>query len=230
MRTTIHCIAAALTLLLASAAALADTAAPNSARIGAYFVSYHSTATDISGPLTPPGLNAKIDSNTTVYFAYVRTLSKHFEVELAFGIPPTTKTKGKGPAYLGSVPFDGVEISSAKWASPTLLFNYVFFDESARFRPYIGVGVNHTTFYERRSTAAGDAVAGGPTRISLPSSTGIAGTIGMSYRVKDAWNVYASYSASKVKSDLTAETAGVVRTSHIDFGPRTWVLSVGYSF
>jgi outer membrane protein len=165
-----------------------------------------------------------------VYLAYVRTISPHFEVELAFGVPPSTKTKGKGPALLGSVPFDGVEISSAKWASPTLLFNYVFFDESARFRPYIGVGVNHTAFYERRSTAAGNAVAGGPTKISLSSSTGIAGTIGMSYRFKDAWHVYASYSASKVKSDLKAETDGLIRTSTIDFGPRAFVLSVGYSF
>lgn len=230
MKSIITSSVAVLGLLAASAAVAEDSTPKNSARIGAYFISYHTKADDLSGPLTPPGLNTKIQSNSTLYLAYVRTFSPHFEVELAFGVPPRTKTKGSGPATLGSVPFDGVEISSAKWASPTLLFNYVFFDPSARFRPYIGIGMNHTAFYERRSTPAGDAVAGGPTKISLTSSTGIAGTVGMSYRFDNAWHVYASYSASRVTSDLTANTAGLIRRSHISFGPRTFVLSVGYSF
>lgn len=218
-------------LALVSATAAAQDPMPmNSARIGVYFLSYHTSGSDITGPMTPPGLNTRLVSNQTLYLAYVRTLSKHFELELAFGVPPTTRTKGSGPATVGSVPYDGVEISSAKWASPTLLLNYVFFDETARFRPYIGVGMNHTAFYERRSTAAGDAIAGGPTRISLTASTGIAGTVGLNYRMKDNWHLYASYSMSHVASDLKADTAGLVRTSHISFGPRAFVLSMGYSF
>jgi len=229
IETIIHCVIGAL--LLGSSAAMAEDSAPlNSARIGVYFLSYHSSGSDITGPMTPAGLNTKLDSNQTLYLAFVRTLSKHFELEFAFGVPPTTKTKGSGPATVGSVPFDGVEISTAKWASPTLLLNYVFFDETARFRPYIGVGVNHTAFYERRSTAAGNAIAGGPTKLSLSASTGIAGTVGLSYRFTDNWHLYASYSASHVASDLKADTAGLVRTAHISFGPRAFVLSTGYSF
>lgn len=219
------------TLVLLSSAAMAEDSAPlNSARIGMYILSYHSSGSDITGPMTPAGLNTKVDSNQAVYLAFVRTLSKHFELEFALGVPPLNKTRGSGPATVGSVPFDGVEIATARWLSPTLLLNYVFFDETARFRPYIGVGVNHTAFYQRRSTAAGDAVAGGPTRISLSASTGIAGTVGLNYRIKDNWHLYVSYSASHVASDLKSDTAGLIRTSHISFGPRAFVLSTGYSF
>jgi hypothetical protein len=43
-------------------------------------------------------------------------------------------------------------------------------------------------------------------------------------------SVYASYSASQVNTRLIANTAGVLRTSHIEFGPRAVVLSAGYNF
>jgi len=42
--------------------------------------------------------------------------------------------------------------------------------------------------------------------------------------------VYASYSISQVKTKLDADTAGVIRTSHISFGPQVFIASVGYSF
>jgi hypothetical protein len=35
---------------------------------------------------------------------------------------------------------------------------------------------------------------------------------------------------SRVDTRLTADTAGLVRTSHIAFGPQALVLSAGYSF
>ena len=230
MKTTITTSIAGVALSMIAGVAFADTLPSNSVRVGAYYITYHSKADDLSGPFTPTGLNAKLDDTTTAYFAYVRRLSEHFSVELAFGVPPKVKTKASGPATVGSVPFDGQEILTAKWIAPTILLHYVFFDESHALRPYIGIGVNHTAFVERRITAAGEAITGGPTRVSLSSSTGIAGTVGLNYHIKDAWNVYASYSMSRVTSDIDINTAGVERKSHISFGPRAFVLSVGYSF
>ena len=45
----------------------------------------------------------------------------HWVAQLAAGIPPKTETVGKGPPTVGSVPFDGVVVSTAKWFSPSLL-------------------------------------------------------------------------------------------------------------
>lgn len=208
----------------------------NSLRLGLYAVFYHSTADDLTGPYVPaasatsPGVNFKAKDVNTLYLAYVRRLSPHFETELALGLPPLTKTEGKGPATLGSVPYNGQVISTARWFAPTVLLNYKFLDESAKLRPYIGVGLNYTSFYDRNSTAAGNAASGGPTKVSLPSSLGPAGTVGLSYRAAEHWNLYASYSITQVKTKLTANTAGVIRTSHISFGPQALVLSAGYSF
>jgi outer membrane protein len=221
-----------LASLLGAAAtcARADDSYNNTFRAGLYYIHYDSSADDISGPYVPSGLNLEVNDLVTLYLAYVRTLSDHFDLELAFGYPPLSKTEGRGPATLGSVPYNDQVITTARWIAPTALLNYQFFDPSHALRPYIGIGVNYTTFYDRQSTAAGNAASGGPTSISLTSSVGPAGTVGVQWKLSPRWSLYASYSASMVDSRLTADTAGLIRTTHIDFWPLALVVSGGFSF
>jgi outer membrane protein W len=219
----------AATLAVCASAADEDVLS-NSLRLGAYYITYDTQADDLRGPYVPPGVNIKLKDTTTLYFAYVRRLTEHFSTELALGAPPLTKTVGKGPAKLGSVPYNDQEIVTARWFAPTLLLTYSFFDESATLRPYIGAGINYTRFYSRQATPAGEAVVGGPTSISLTTSVGPAATIGLSYRLTRHFSLYGSLSASEVDSDFTSNTAGVLRKTHVSFGPRAAVLAAGYSF
>ncbi len=230
VRTLSAAIAAAAMSLYRATPALADEVPGNSARIGLYSVFFHVKADDLSGPYVPPGANIDAKNLTTLYLGYVRRLSSHFDVELAIGYPPLQKTVGKGPATLGSVPYDGQVIATARWLAPTLLVEYMFFDENSKLRPYIGAGVNYAAFYDRDVTAQGNAASGGPTKLSLTSSVGPAGTAGLAYHIGGNWNLYASYSISQVKTKLKADTAGVIRTSHLSFGPQVFIASVGYSF
>ena len=230
MQKKIMTLAIGAALALAASGAFADQAGPNDVRLGMYFVHYNAVADNISGPYVPAGLNVHLDNVETLYVAYVRSLSSHWDVELAFGYPPLTKTEGRGPATLGSVPYNGQVISTARWVAPTLLFEYVFGSPSDRLRPFVGAGANYTKFVARQSTAAGNAASGGPTSIALPASVGPAATAGLSYEITDRWHVYASYSIAQVNSKLTANTAGVLRTSEIHFWPNTLVISGGYSF
>ena len=223
-------LAAAAMSPYCAAPAHADDVPSNSARIGLYSVFFHVKADDLSGPYVPPGANIDAKNLTTLYLGYVRRLSSHFDVELAIGYPPLQKTVGKGPATLGSVPYDGQVIATARWLAPTLLVEYMFFDENSKLRPYIGAGVNYAAFYDRDVTAQGNAASGGPTKLSLTSSVGPAGTAGLAYNIGGNWNLYASYSISQVKTKLKADTAGVIRTSHLSFGPQVFIASVGYSF
>ena len=217
-------------LILIASIARADQIPNNTFRIGEYWVFYHVYADNISGPFVPPGLNLTVKNVQTPYLAYLRRLSPHFVAELAIGIPPLTKTYGKGPASVGSVPYNGQQISSARWLAPTALIEYVFFDESYKLRPYIGVGLNYVNFYDRKSSAAGNAAAGGPTSISLSPSIGPAATVGVNYQMTRNWSVMASYSAARVQTQLEAHTGGVVRTSNISFGPQSLVVAAGFSF
>lgn len=216
--------------LFCCVSARADDMPNNDVRIGLYSVFYHATADDLAGPYVPPGANLKADNIETLYVGYVRRLSSHFDAELALGWPPLTKTEGKGLATVGSVPYAGQVIATARWLSPTVLIEYRFLDPASAWQPFIGVGVNYTNFYDRDSTAAGNAASGGPTKLSLPSSVGPAATVGVSYKLDGHWGLHASYGIARVNTKLTADTDGVIRTTHIHFGPQSLVLSAGYSF
>jgi len=219
-----------LTALCGLSVARADDTPNNTVRVGMYAIFYHTSADDLSGAYVPGGVNLDVKNTQTAYFAYIRRLNSMFDIELAFGVPPRTDTIGKGPATLGSVPYNGVTISTAKWAAPSALLEYKFLPESSAFRPYVGVGVNYTSFYDRQTTPAGNAATGGPTRLSLTSSVGPVGTLGLKYQPATRWSVIVSYSISRVDSDLKADTAGVIRTTHIRFGPQALVVAAGYSF
>jgi outer membrane protein len=203
---------------------------PNMVAIGLYDVSFHVHADDLTGQYVPPGLNVRNPSINTLYLAYMRRLTRHFDAELTLGVPPLTRTVAKGPAMVGSVPYNGETIATARWLAPSLLLKYYLFSPEALFRPYVGVGVNYTRFYSRQVTAAGDEVSGGATSLSLPASVGPVGTVGVSWRALDRVVVNLSGSASWVNSRLTTDTAGVLRTSHVEFNPRAIVLAVGYRF
>jgi outer membrane protein len=226
-------VATALGALVLCAAPLSRAAGDdlnNEVRIGLYYVHYFASADDISGPYVPPGVNLSVDDLETVYLAYVRRLSPDFNLELAFGLPPVAHTVGKGPETLGSVPYNGQTISTARWAAPTLLLNYSFFDESQPLRPWVGIGINYTRFYSLQSTPAGNEASGGPTSLSLRSSLGPAASIGLAYHPFERWSFYASYSAAMVHTKLVADTAGLIRTTNIQFWPTTVVVSAGFSF
>jgi outer membrane protein len=227
-------LGALFALGLSATAAHADDAPiyDNQIRAGLYYLYFQPNADDLTGPFIPSDehLNVSLDDVQTLYLAYIRRLSTHFDLELAFGYPPLTKTRGRGPATVFSAPYNNQVIATARWLSPSLLLLYQFFDDSHAFHPYIGAGVNYTKFYSRQSTAAGDAVSGGPTSISLPVSVGAVATAGFSYRFSNRFNINVSYDAAQIKSKLTADTAGVLRTSDINFGVRAVVVSVGFLF
>ncbi|HEX4599706.1 MAG TPA: OmpW family outer membrane protein [Burkholderiaceae bacterium] len=226
--TSIASLGAALALLACSTGALAQDS--NTARLGMYAVFYHTAADQVQGPFVPPGVSADVGNVQTVYLAYLRRLSSHFDLELAAGVPPRTDTIGKGPAALGSAPWNGVTVGTVKWLSPSVLLNYSFFDESTRFRPFVGLGINFTHFYDREINAAGQAALGGPTYVTLTNSIGPAASVGAVYHVMKHWTVHASFNAAEIASHLEANTAGIVRKSYVAFNPQALVFSVGYSF
>jgi len=229
MKTTTSIVSLSVALGLFALPATVS-AQSNEVRAGVYFIFYHVGATDVSGPFVPPGVSTDVQNTQTAYFAYLRHLSTHFDLELAAGLPPKTNTIGKGPATLGSVPYNGVTLGTVKWFSPTLLLEYKFFDESAALRPFVGAGIQFTHFYAADVNSAGQAAFGGPTSIGLKNSIGPAGTMGLTYRVRERWSLTGSFSAAQVESKLNADTGGVVRNSRVNFNPQTIVLAVGYLF
>lgn len=224
MKKQFSCIAAAV-LSLSAAGAWAQS----TVYVGGVYIDVHSSAPALQGgqALPPPGAQIKVDDASTVGFGYAYRFTPNWSVEAALGIPPTHKTYGEGFIE----PFG--QISSVKQVAPTVFANY-HFAPMAQIEPFVGVGINYTRFTDAHSTASGEAASGGPTRIELSDSWGLAAHVGASYLIDKNWSIVGTIAYADVKSDLTAttttNTGDVVRTTQIKFNPVAYTLSVGYSF
>lgn len=200
----------------------------NTLRIGIGDVTIHSESPNFTsnGPafLTPQPAGITVGDATTLLVSYTRQINEHFDFELALGIPPRHDTSGTGTL----APF-GV-VARVKQLAPTVFVNYKFGAAENKFRPFVGLGVNYTRFFDAESTDSGNLANGGPTKISLSDSVGLAAQVGASYKLSDQWSLCASISAAKVQSDLTTSTGSIERKTTIDFRPVVYALGVAYNF
>jgi outer membrane protein len=228
-------ISALLVLAAASQAALADE--KNVVRIGYSNVAPHSSASDATGPflLQPAsGVSLTVQNQSTLFFSYARKIDDRFEVELAGGLPPTHDISAKlnpniVPGYIVSA-FQGQTIAKIRQFAPTVFVNYSFGEASSAFRPFVGLGVNYTKFDKRTSTSTGNALNGGPTDISLTDSWGLAAQVGADYKISEKWSIHGAISTARVKTTLTATTAGAARVMDINFHPVVVTISAAYRF
>lgn len=229
-RMTIHLLHGAVLLALCTSAS-----AQWSVRAGVTNISPNSSASDAVGPMLPgppSGISIDVKDQATVYFSVAYGFNPNMEVELAMGYPPTHDVNARIASFLppGIQAFDGQRVARVRQVAPTLFFNYKFGDASSTWRPFVGIGLNYTNFDKRTSTAANNALNGGPTNISLSDSWGLAAQAGLSYRVNNHWSITGSIATARVKSRLTTNTAGVQRNIDIRFHPVVLTLAAGYTF
>lgn len=227
---TTSTIRTALLTTLCLAAFGAAQAQEQTVYLGGAYIKVDSQSPALKGgaPLPPPGANIDVDDARTIVFGYKRYFTDHWGVDFALGIPPRHKVYGKD--FLK--PFG--QVASVKQVAPTVFVNYRFGDAGDRLRPFVGVGINYTHFTGGRSTASGEAASGGPTTIKLKDSVGLAAQVGVSYALTKEWSLNASFAMAKVKADQKATTTTregpIVRTTTIDFNPKVFCVTVGYSF
>ena len=219
----------------ASAQTSADWLKGTTIRGGIAHVAPNSTATDAVGPFLPgppSGVSLEVQNQSTLFFSVARDPTPHVEVELAMGFPPTHDVTAKlAPSLPSHVQvLNGQVIAKVRQVAPTLFFNYKFGDPGSTWRPFVGAGINYTKFDKRESTAAGNQLNGGPTDIRLSDSWGLAAQAGVSYRLNDQWSLNAAVATARVKTHLTATTAGQARKIDIRFRPTVFIVSAAYSF
>ena len=219
----------------ASAQTSADWLKGTTIRGGIAHVAPNSTATDAVGPFLPgppSGVSLEVQNQSTLFFSVARDLTPHVEVELAMGFPPTHDVTAKLASSLPShvQVLNGQVVAKVRQVAPTLFFNYKFGEPGSTWRPFVGAGINYTKFDKRESTAAGNQLNGGPTDIRLSDSWGLAAQAGVSYRLNDQWSLNAAVATARVKTHLTATTAGQARKIDIRFRPTVLTVSAGYVF
>jgi len=175
---------------------------------------------DSSSTIADTGTGVAVDSDVVPEFDVTYMMTEHWGLELIAG---TSKHDLSGKD--GSLA--GADMGSIKVLPPTLTLNY-HFTVGEKFHPYVGAGINYTTFYNY--DLSGDLASLGVKHISFDSSTGLAGQVGLDIDLKNGWlmNFDVKYIDMSTDAKIILDSGEVLDTVSVDINP--WVLGFGFGY
>lgn len=204
-------LGAAVTAAIFSAQAMAE-AGDIKLRVGAAGV----YPTGDSETITAVGPTAKVEADSAwslgLSLTYMFTDNIGLGVLGAYPFTHDVNLKGAGAA-------DG-KVAEVTQLPPTITVQY-FFNNSSAFTPFVGAGLNYTTFWDEKTDGA---LAG--TNLSLDDSWGYALEAGVDYDINDKWMVSAQ--VYYIDIDTKADTA--VGNIDVQIDPVAYLFTAGYKF
>jgi outer membrane protein len=231
MNKKITLILAASLMALAGAASAETAVGTHTVYLGLAHIDVNSKAGPLEGgsrQFPAPGAQIRVGDATTTGFGYTYRFAPRWSGEIALGIPPSHKIYGNG------VIKNAGQIAVVRQMPPTVFINYHLGEYFTKVEPFVGVGVNYTYFEKKRSTPTGDAISGGPTRITLENSWGAAAHVGFTVHYTKQWSLTATAAYADVRSQMRSYTTTNNGTEElhtkINFRPMVYTMSLGYSF
>lgn len=114
------------------------------------------------------------------------------------------------------------DIIDAKALPPTVTLQY-HFRPDGKFRPYAGLGVNYTHFFNEKVTGGLDAPGA---KVEMDSSWGLAAQVGADFSVSKDWFINADlkYIDMETRAHFTNTAIGAAQVD-VDIDP--WVFGIG---
>lgn len=199
--TVLACTLAAGTL--AAGPALAHEAGDILLKVGVTHVEPKSD----NGRVANGAVKLDIDGSTRPSFTLTYMATRNIGIELlgAYPFKHTINAKGLG------------DIGSTQQLPPTLSLQWHFLPDAA-FQPYVGVGLNYTTFFDTNSKLG---------NLSLDDSWGVAAQVGVDYKLNDRWFLNADLRYIDISSNVRLNGADIGKTR---INPWVATVGVGYRF
>jgi len=204
-----------------STVALANQAGDILIRGGATMVSPDSGKSTILLSGEPSGLDLTVGDNTQFGLNFVYFFDNNWAVELLAATPFDHDIK----LHSGN---DTTLLADTKQLPPTLSALY-YFDTGSAFKPYIGLGINYTIFFDNSFTATySDA---GFSDLELDNSFGYAIQVGADYEIDKNWSVNASARYIGISTDASFSVGGDnIGSASVDVDPMVYSVMLGYKF
>lgn len=179
-------------------------------RFGAVNVSPNDSSTGLS--LVGPTATVGVESDTQVFANLSYMIKENVALELLAATPFSHDIVGTGSiAGLGKV-------GETKHLPPTFSVQY-HFDPKASVRPYVGAGINYTTFFSEKATNT-------ITSLKLDDSWGLAVQAGVDVDINKSWFFNADIRYINIESTATTDLG----TSEVKINPTVISLGVGTRF
>ncbi|MDP2226642.1 MAG: OmpW family outer membrane protein [Moraxellaceae bacterium] len=169
---------------------------------------------DVTDKVAGGALSIDVEDNTQIGLTAAYLLTPQFGVQLLGASP-----------FSHDVTAGGTVVGSTKHLPPTVTLQwYPAVSESVH--PYVGIGINYTTFWDSELNATGQA-ATGASKLGLTYSTGLALEAGVD--VKMAENIYLNAAVWKVDINTDVKLDGV-KVGELEIDPLAFMIGVGYKF
>ncbi|WP_113906778.1 OmpW/AlkL family protein [Aliidiomarina celeris] len=230
-----------LSLPLAVFAGLALSAAPAfaelSVNVGAISVMPSDSSSSLNVVETVAGLPANstgvsVNNNTQLGLTFDYKLNSNWAVQVIAATPFSHDISGTGT-------LDGLRIGETKHLPPTLMGQYYFNVSNSKFEPFVGVGINYTTFFNTKANAElvttleaiGATTATDRVSIKLDDSWGLALQAGFNYAVSETVGVHFMVSKIQLDTDAAVRVNGTtIEQVNVTIDPLVAMLGVRWSF
>lgn len=179
--------------------------------------------TEDSSPVLPafPAGSVSVDNAYVPELDFTYFLTDNIGAELILATSPHDIDGAGALAPLG-------KIADVMALPPTLTLQY-HFNPAGQVRPYAGVGVNYTIFYDDdASTSLVNAV--GPTSVSLDDSVGVAFQAGVDIELSERWFWNLDVKYIQIDTTATLNSGGAINTVDVDLDPIVAGIGIGYRF
>ena len=167
-----------------------------------------------------------VDDNTQLGLNLVYFFDSNWAIELLAATPFTHDVTIQDPS--GVLGVDGAKLAEVSHLPPTLSALY-YFDTGTALKPYVGVGLNYTIFFDEEFESAPTEL--GLTNLELDGSFGYSVQVGADYHINDKWHVNASIRYIDINSDATFYVGGnSIGSASIYVDPMVYSIMLGYKF
>ncbi len=169
------------------------------------------------------GTGVSVNSGNSLDISVSYMLTDNWALSLLANLSSAHDVRVSGlPAEL-NVP-NGTKVLDADVLPPTFFAQY-HFNPKAKIRPYVGIGVNFTTFFNEDLTPAARSALGA-SNLDLDSSFGLAGQLGVDFAMKNDWFFNVDVKYIQIDTEATFNTALGPLAVDVDINP--WVFGVGF--
>ncbi|MDA1000977.1 MAG: outer membrane beta-barrel protein [bacterium] len=188
-------------------------------RVRGIYVNPQESSSSIRPDLLTSKLGVSDDTVPEVDITYM--LTKHLGLELIAAYTENDLVGNGGISGLGVV-------GRTKLLPPTLTLQCHPFPDS-KIRPYVGVGVNYTLFFDERSTPSLEGTLG-KTSINLDPSWGIAFQGGVDIELGKGWFLNFDLKYIDIDTDGTLKSGATKRRVDVDIDPLIIGVGIGFRF
>lgn len=193
--------------LVAAAPAMAYEAGDIIVRVGAA-----NANTDTSDKVLGGALDLDVSNDTSIGITGTYMLTDTVGVELLAATPFNHEINS---GSLG-------QIGKTKHLPPTLSIQWFPMGSGSSVQPYVGAGINYTTFFSEEATGA---LAG--SKLKLEDSIGLAVQAGIDIALNDNWLLNAAVWKVDMETDVKLDGAKIGK---VDIDPTVYMISLGYKF